>query len=107
MDTSVMGHSILLGGLLIAAWKDIQQRRVPNELIVVLAVMGILMTAMFQGGYLLLQQITVAVVVFATLWVPWQKGWLGAADVKLHMVMALCLSPSQFWHKRSSPDQIN
>jgi len=96
MDISVVGGGALGIGLFMAAWKDIRYRRVPNALIVVLAVMGTLMTAFVQGGASLLQQFAVAFAVFLALWVPWRKGWLGAADVKLHVVMALWLSPSHF-----------
>lgn len=76
-----------------ASWFDLRSRRIPNQLIVLGILIGVLQNALavtpgrFSFGFygFLLG--------FGLMLVPYVFGWLGAGDVKLFAVVGLFLGP--------------
>lgn len=79
--------------LIVAAWRDIATRLIPDSISIAIAVLAVLWRASL-GGHALLVSVAAAILVFALLLVLCMKGFLGGADVKLAAAVALALPPA-------------
>ncbi len=78
--------------LLTAAFHDIALRTIPNAVSTGLALIGIAFR-MRDGG--IVPSLLLAVVVFVTAVLCWQRGWMGGGDVKLIAATAFVVPPQQ------------
>lgn len=85
--------AILGPGILLAAWIDYSQRRVPNWLNLALIVSGFGVQGVFHGGSGLLDGGLGLLVGFGVLIVPWMMHGMGAGDVKLMAAIGVWFGP--------------
>lgn len=90
---SVWGYSSLICLLSVASWFDIRFRRIPNQLIVLGILIGILINALGSTPGRFSFGLYGFMVGFGIMLVPHLFGWLGAGDVKLFAVVGLFLGP--------------
>jgi prepilin peptidase CpaA len=89
-------HLAILGVLLaIACASDIAQRRVPNAVVLPLAVAGLAAQWVSGGPWALLWGATAGLCVFALLVAPWALGKVGGGDLKLAAAAAVWLGPAR------------
>jgi prepilin peptidase CpaA len=82
--------------LLLAALGDVRTRRIPNRLVVAMALMGILYSAVTAGPLWGTLRGIEGLVVGLVLWLPFYAlGWLGAGDVKLVAATGAWLGPRE------------
>ncbi|HUQ18080.1 MAG TPA: prepilin peptidase [Gemmatimonadaceae bacterium] len=82
--------------LLFAAIGDVRSRRIPNQLVLVLAVLGIIYSAVTRGPLWGSLRAIEGIVVGMGLWIPFYAlGWLGAGDVKLVGAAGAWLGPME------------
>lgn len=87
-------HMTVYTALLVGASAiDVGCRRIPNAVVVPLAVTGCIAQAMLGGGPRVLAGVVAGTIVFALLWFPWKLGFLGGGDLKLAAAAALWLEP--------------
>ena len=88
-------RGIALGLLLgAAAVVDFRQRRIPNPLVLAIAVLGIASAVLWQPGLRGLVSAFGGLATGLTIWLPfWLFGMLGAGDVKLFAAGAAWLGP--------------
>jgi prepilin peptidase CpaA len=80
----LVGGIILFVLLCVAAAYDVRTRRIPNWLVVVIAVLGLGFSTAIAPGLQGLLAGVLALVVGLAIWLPsWLFRWLGAGDVKL------------------------
>jgi prepilin peptidase CpaA len=80
----VVGGIVLFGLLCVAAAYDVRARRIPNWLVVLIAVLGLGFSAVTGPGLRGLLTGVAALLVGLAIWLPsWLLRWLGAGDVKL------------------------
>ena len=79
--------------LLLAAWRDIASRLIPNSLCLCLAVTG-LSVRLLDGPAALAVSVLAALALFAALLVAWRFRVLGGGDVKLLAAAACGLPPA-------------
>jgi prepilin peptidase CpaA len=93
---AVAGGLVFSGILVVAAVGDFRTRRIPNRLVAILAVAGIVYSVarspvvpgLFQAGGGLLAGLLC--------WLPFYAlGWLGAGDVKLYAAAGAWLGPAR------------
>jgi prepilin peptidase CpaA len=77
----------------LSAFFDLRIRRIPNWLIVIGLVCGVMLNAL-QGMSHLVQSVTGFAVGIAVLIVPFAFGWMGAGDVKYFGVVGALLGAS-------------
>jgi prepilin peptidase CpaA len=82
--------------LLLAAWRDVLTRTIPNRIALLVAALGIALRSNAGWNPLLLSTAT-AVLLFAALLLLVMRGWLGGGDAKLAAAVAIGLSPSVTW----------
>ena len=89
-------HLAILGVFLaIACASDVAQRRVPNAIVVPLAVGGLAAQWVSGGPWALLWGAVAGLGVLALLLAPWALGKVGGGDVKLAASAAVWLGPSR------------
>ncbi len=84
--------TISLAALLVSAATDLKQRIIPNELVVVIALSGLLLGLAMRPGQICIS-LVVAALVFLTLGVLCRYGALGGGDVKLMAAVTLLVPP--------------
>lgn len=94
--TLVGGACFTLGLAVASAW-DIRSRRIPNWLVLALAVLGVCYSALAQlpssGG---VARALLGLVIGFGMWIPFYAlGMLGAGDVKLFAAASCWLAPTQ------------
>ena len=91
----VLGGAAFLALLLAVCLRDVQVRRIPNRLVVALAVGGLASTTLAFGMHGLTRSLLCLAIGFA-IWIPFYAlRMLGAGDVKLFAAAAAWLSPAQ------------
>ncbi len=85
--THWMASLVLVSGA--AALMDVRERRVPNALVVFLAVLGAIAQAVTGGPFALASGVLAAALTMALLWIPWRARGIGGGDVKLATGVAL------------------
>jgi len=89
---------ILTPLVLWASWVDYRQRRVPNYLNAIIAVLGIVMQCVWFGWAGLSNALVGCLVGLGLLIVPWLAYMMGAGDVKLLAAAGTWLGPTYtFW----------
>jgi prepilin peptidase CpaA len=85
----------------LAAFFDLKERRIPNWLICIGLLLGILSSA-FQGTDHVLRSIAGFLVGVGVLFVPFALGWIGAGDVKyfgvVGAILGVGLLPRMFFY---------
>jgi prepilin peptidase CpaA len=82
--------------LVVAAIGDLRTRRIPNKLVAVLAVAGIVYSVMRAPVVSGLLQAGGGLVAGLACWLPfYMLGWLGAGDVKLYAAAGAWLGPAR------------
>lgn len=82
--------------LLVAAWRDIATRLLPDSIAIAIAVLGLVSRAA-QGPWEAGVSLAVAVALFLLLLPAAMRGAFGGGDVKLCAALALGLSPAGTW----------
>ncbi len=78
--------------LLIAAWRDVVSRIIPDTIGLLLLVMGGL-ARLFEGPSALASSAATALFLFILLMIAYSRGFIGGGDVKLMTALAIGLSP--------------
>jgi prepilin peptidase CpaA len=82
--------------LLVAALGDIRSRRIPNRLVALLAILGIVYSGIAQVSLLGALRGMEGLAVGFACWLPFYAlGWLGAGDVKLFAAAGAWLGPAR------------
>ncbi|MBP0445291.1 prepilin peptidase [Roseomonas sp. SSH11] len=99
----MMGHIadatlilVMVGLLLVAAWRDIATRIIPDSLSLALLLAAFLMRAP-AGLSPFLASLGAALLLFGVLFALAMRGLLGGGDVKLAGALALAFPPSATW----------
>jgi prepilin peptidase CpaA len=88
-------HIAILGALLaVASAADVAQRRVPNAVVLPIALAGIASRWLAGGPGSAAWGLAAGGIVFALLLVPWMAGKLGGGDAKLAAAVAVWIGPS-------------
>ncbi|MES3032392.1 MAG: A24 family peptidase [Gemmatimonadota bacterium] len=88
---------VLVGALLAACWTDARERRVANQLTVVLLAVGLVAGALSMSAPSLITAF-LGVLVGLAIWLPfWLLGLLGAGDVKFFAAASAWIGPSLAW----------
>ncbi len=88
-----MTCAILIPGVLLAAWIDYSERRVPNWLNAALIVLGFSVQGYFYGWSGLTTGLWGLLTGFGLLIVPWMMHGMGAGDVKLMAAIGVWIGP--------------
>lgn len=92
---TMIGGAFFTSALIVASVWDIRSRRIPNWLVIVLAVVGVCYTALVQSPSAVPRALLAMVIGFA-LWIPFYAlRMLGAGDVKLFAAACCWLELSQ------------
>jgi prepilin peptidase CpaA len=78
--------------LLIAAWRDVVSRTIPDTVGLLLVAVGGL-SRLFEGPSALAISVATALLLFVLLMVAYSRGLIGGGDVKLMTALAIGLSP--------------
>jgi prepilin peptidase CpaA len=78
--------------LLVAAWRDVVSRTIPDGVGLLLLAIGGL-SRLFEGPSALASSVATALLLFALLMVAYSRGFIGGGDVKLMTALAIGLSP--------------
>jgi prepilin peptidase CpaA len=93
---TVMGGACFTLALVVASVWDIRSRRIPNWLVIALAVLGICYTAVMHSPGSGIARSLLGMVIGFGLWIPFYAlGMLGAGDVKLFAAASCWFAPSQ------------
>ncbi len=84
---------IMVTTLAVAVVTDIRSRRIPNWLTITVAVTGLALHGLNQGGSGVLTSFEGWVLAVAVLMFPFLLGWLGAGDVKLMAALGALQGP--------------
>ncbi|SDB74473.1 A24 family peptidase [Belnapia rosea] len=82
--------------LMLAAWRDVVARIIPDLLVLPIAILGIAGRLSLGWGVLLEAALT-ALLLFVILLACAMRGWLGGGDVKLAAALAIGLPPAATW----------
>lgn len=93
-----MHLATLLGLLVTASLCDLETRRIPNPVSVALALSGLGARLVNAGPLAALDGVVSALAVLGLLWLPWRRGWLGGADVKVAMGAAVWIGLAHLPH---------
>ncbi len=83
--------------LVIAAWRDVVSRTIPDAVGLLLLSIGGL-SRLFEGPSALASSMVAAMLLFALLMVAYSRGFIGGGDVKLMTAFAIGLSPLNSYH---------
>ena len=85
-----------IGALAVASTSDVRSRRIPNRLVVVLALLGLAFSMVTLGPSVGASRALIGFGIGFGLWIPFYAlGMLGAGDVKLFAAACCWLAPSQ------------
>ncbi|MEO8561456.1 MAG: prepilin peptidase [bacterium] len=94
--SSMLGGLCFIGLLMIAAASDVRARRIPNALVLVLAVLGLAYSAFTLPVLIGASRAALGLGLGFSLWIPFYAlGMIGAGDVKLFAAGCCWLAPSQ------------
>jgi prepilin peptidase CpaA len=94
--SSFVGGVCFLAGIAVASVTDIRSRRIPNRLVVWLALLGLVFGVISLPVSVGLLRALVSCVLGFALWIPFYAlRMLGAGDVKLFAAASCWLAPSQ------------
>jgi prepilin peptidase CpaA len=92
----MMGGTCFTFALIVASVWDIRSRRIPNWLVLVLAVTGVCFTGAVQSPSSGVPRALLGLLIGFGLWIPFYSlRMLGAGDVKLFAAASCWLAPSQ------------
>lgn len=95
---SFVGGATFVGFLLAASVSDLRSRRIPNRLVVALALCGVAYGLVTQSPFVGLARASVGFALGFALWIPFYAlRMLGAGDVKLFAAASCWLAPSQIF----------
>jgi prepilin peptidase CpaA len=93
---AIVGGTCFTLALVVASVWDIRSRRIPNWLVITLAVLGVCYCALMQSPWSGISRAALGIVIGFGLWIPFYAlGMLGAGDVKLFAAASGWLAPSQ------------
>jgi prepilin peptidase CpaA len=92
-----MAIALIIGLLLLAAWRDVVARIIPDLLVLPLALIG-LAGRLTLGWDAALEAMLAALLLFGILLGCAMRGWLGGGDVKLAAALALGFPPAATWN---------
>jgi prepilin peptidase CpaA len=69
--------------LLVAAWTDLREYKIRNDLVLALAAMFVLYAVLFRSWSDLKWDLAFAALMFVVMLVAYVSGWMGGGDVKL------------------------
>jgi prepilin peptidase CpaA len=93
--TLVGGTCFTLALVVASAW-DIRSRRIPNWLVIMLAVLGVCYSMLVQAPWPGVSSALIGMAIGFGLWIPFYAlGMLGAGDVKLFAAASCWLGPMQ------------
>jgi prepilin peptidase CpaA len=93
---SALGGMCFVGILAIASVSDVRRRRIPNLLVVVLALLGVGYSVLMLPPAVGVSRALLGLGIGFGLWIPFYAlGMLGAGDVKLFAAACCWLAPSQ------------
>jgi prepilin peptidase CpaA len=93
---TIVGGVAFLGILVAASVSDIRHRRIPNALVLVLALLGIAFSAVVVSPGVGITRAMLGLLIGFVLWIPFYAlRMLGAGDVKLFAAACCWLAPSQ------------
>ncbi|MEO8578416.1 MAG: prepilin peptidase [Gemmatimonadales bacterium] len=93
---ATLGGIVFTGILVVAAVGDLRTRRIPNRLVAVLAVLGMIFSIAQEPSVWGLIRGSEGLIVGLACWLPFYAlGWLGAGDVKLFGAAGAWLGPLQ------------
>ncbi|PZW48407.1 prepilin peptidase CpaA [Humitalea rosea] len=92
----LLASVVLVALLVLAAWRDIATRIIPDEISLSIAAIGIALR-LSVGWSPLLWSLATAALLFLALLVLAVRGWLGGGDVKLAAAVAIGLPPYASW----------
>jgi prepilin peptidase CpaA len=93
---SVVGGVCFTGALLAASVSDIRSRRIPNALVLTLALLGVVYSALVLSPTEGVARALLGLAIGFGLWIPFYAlRMLGAGDVKLFAAASCWLAPSQ------------
>ena len=93
---ATLGGIVFTGILVAAAIGDLRNRRIPNRLVIVLAVLGLFFSIVQQPVFPGLVRSSGGFIAGLACWLPFYAlGWLGAGDVKLFAAAGAWLGPLQ------------
>jgi prepilin peptidase CpaA len=91
-----VGGVCFVAGLVVASVSDIRRRRIPNELVGWLALLGLVYSVLSLSASVGVLRTLVSCSVGFALWIPfYMLRMLGAGDVKLFAAASCWLAPSQ------------
>jgi prepilin peptidase CpaA len=93
---SFVAGACFVAGLAVASVTDVRSRRIPNKLVVWLALLGLVFGVISLPASVGLMRALVSCLVGFALWIPfYMLRMLGAGDVKLFAAASCWLAPSQ------------
>jgi prepilin peptidase CpaA len=93
---SLLGGVCFLAGLAIASVTDIRSRRIPNKLVLSMALLGVAFSVMALPPLVGASRALLSCSIGFALWIPFYAlRMLGAGDVKLFAAASCWLAPSQ------------
>lgn len=92
MGFQTVAVGVALGLLVLAAWRDLALRLIPDWISIVLAILGAA-TRLYLSWLDLAFSVVTALVIFFLLLMAFSRGLLGGGDVKLASALVLWLSP--------------
>jgi prepilin peptidase CpaA len=96
--TGMIAGACFVLSLLIASVTDVQSRRIPNRLVVVLALLGLAYSVLAVTPVVGVARALVSGVLGFAIWIPFYAlRMLGAGDVKLFAAASIWLAPSQMF----------
>jgi len=93
---AMLGGALFAGALVVASVTDVRSRRIPNWLVLTLALLGIVFSVATVTPETGLMRAVTSFGIGFGLWIPFYAlGMLGAGDVKLFACASCWLAPSQ------------
>jgi prepilin peptidase CpaA len=93
---SLLGGVCYLSGLIVASVTDVRNRRIPNKLVLLMALLGVAFSVFSMPPLVGASRALLSCLIGFALWIPFYAlRMLGAGDVKLFAAASCWLAPSQ------------